>query len=79
MQASLDNAPRDPIVLYNAACFFSMAGSEEDALNCLDKCFLKAGTINPDWLKNDSDLDNIRGSERFARLLANSTGEPQTG
>jgi len=76
MQASLDRAPHDPMCLYNGACFYSMAGDQEEAMNCLEKCFLKAGTINPDWLKNDSDLDNIRGSERFARLFSNADADP---
>lgn len=77
MKISLDRAPRDPIVLYNAACFFSMAGDHEKAIECLEKCFLRAGTINPDWLKNDSDLDNIRGLERFISLIPDGYGKQQ--
>ena len=69
MKRSLEMEPRDPMVLYNAACYYSMAGNTEKAFNCLEKCFLRAGTINPDWLKNDSDLDNIRGLEQFKRLI----------
>ncbi len=77
MKASLDRAPGDPIVLYNAACYYAMAGQDEKAVDCLEKCYLKAGTINPDWLKNDSDLDNIRGLERFIRLLPEDSAEKQ--
>jgi TolB-like protein/tetratricopeptide (TPR) repeat protein len=77
MMASLERAPKDPIVLYNAACYYSMAGEQEKAFDCLEKCYLRAGTINPDWLKNDSDLDNIRGMERFIRLLPDDSEKLQ--
>ncbi len=77
MEHSLDMAPRDPIVAYNAACFYSMAGNHEKAVDCLEKCYLRAGTINSDWLKNDSDLDNIRGLDRFIRLMADDSGKLQ--
>lgn len=75
MEFSLDMAPHDPIVAYNAACFYSLAGHHEKAVDCLEKCYLRAGTINSDWLKNDSDLDNIRGLERFVRLMADDSGK----
>jgi TolB-like protein/Flp pilus assembly protein TadD len=73
MQLSLARSPGDPIVLYNAACFYSMAGRHEQALDCLEKCYLKAGTINPDWLENDSDLDPVRETERFGRILSGAS------
>jgi TolB-like protein/Flp pilus assembly protein TadD len=79
MKASLDRAPGDPIVLYNAACYYAMAGDHEKAVDCLEKCYLRAGTINPDWLKNDSDLDNIRDLERFIRLLPEESRKRQCG
>ncbi len=77
MKTSLDRAPGEPIVLYNAACYYAMAGDREKAVDCLEKCYLRAGTINPDWLKNDSDLDNIRGLERFIRLLPEESRKRQ--
>ena len=69
MQASVANAPRDPIVLYNAACFHSLSGDADKALDLLESCFSKVGAINPDWLKNDSDLDNIREDPRYAAIV----------
>jgi TolB-like protein/Flp pilus assembly protein TadD len=75
MKVSLERVPDDPIVLYNAACYYAISGHREQALDCLEKCFLKAGTINPDWLKNDSDLDNIRDSGRFVRIMS---GAPES-
>jgi adenylate cyclase len=69
MQASVANAPGDPVVLYNAACFHSLSGDADKALDLLDRCFSKVGAINPDWLKNDSDLDNIREDPRYAAIV----------
>lgn len=70
MQVSLDNAPADPVVLYNAACFYALSGDSQEALDCLERCFLKAGTINPDWLENDSDLDNVRNDPGYAEIVS---------
>jgi len=70
MKASVEKAPRDPIVLYNAACFYAMLGKSRKALNLLEKCVLKVGSINREWLENDSDLDNIRDHPRYANIIA---------
>ena len=35
MMVSLDRGQQDPIVLYNAACFYSMSGNREKAIQCL--------------------------------------------
>lgn len=69
MQDSVSNAPQDPIVLYNAACFHALSGDSDKALDLLERCFFKAGAINPDWLRNDSDLDNIRDDPRYAAIV----------
>ena len=70
MKDSVRKAPRDPIVLYNAACFYAMRGKARKALDCLEKCVLKVGSINREWLENDSDLDNIRDHPWYANIIA---------
>ena len=45
----------------------------EKALDCLERCFLKAGTINPDWLENDSDLDNSGTIQGMQKSCADSS------
>ena len=70
MKESLQRAPMDSIVNYNAACFYAMAGDIEKSLDCLENCYLKVGGLNREWLVNDSDLDNVRGHPRFAKILA---------
>jgi len=70
MKASLQRAPMDSIVNYNAACFYALAGEVERSLDCLENCYLKVGSLNREWLLHDSDLDNVREHPRFAKILA---------
>jgi adenylate cyclase len=69
MTTSVRNAPMDSIIQYNAACFFSLAGETDKALDCLENCLVKVGSINREWLENDSDMDPIRHHPRFAEIL----------
>lgn len=71
MQASVLSAPFDSIIQYNAACFYSLSGEAEKALDCLENCLVKVGSINREWLENDSDMDNIRDHPRFREILDN--------
>jgi len=70
MKISLENAPMDSIVHYNAACFHALAGNIEESLDCLENCFLKVGNLNREWLLHDSDLEVVRQHPRFANILA---------
>jgi len=70
MKISLENAPMDSIVHYNAACFHALAGNIEASLDCLENCFLKVGNLNREWLLHDSDLEAVREHPRFATILA---------
>jgi adenylate cyclase len=69
MKASIEKAPMDCMVLYNASCLYSLAGEIEKSLDCLENCKLKIGNVNREWLEHDSDLDNVRDHPRFAGLL----------
>jgi adenylate cyclase len=70
MQASIQKAPMDSIVNYNAACFYALAGKVEKSIDCLEHCYLKVGNLNREWLQHDSDLENVRNHPRFANILA---------
>ena len=70
MKESLQRAPMDSIVNYNAACFYALAGDVEKSLDCLENCYLKVGGLNREWLVNDSDLDGVRSHPRFAKIVA---------
>jgi TolB-like protein/Flp pilus assembly protein TadD len=70
MSKSMRNAPMDSIIQYNGACFYSLAGDPEKALDCLENCLIKVGNINREWLEHDSDMDNIRNHPRFSRIVS---------
>jgi serine/threonine protein kinase/Tfp pilus assembly protein PilF len=60
--------PEDPIVLYNIACVYSLAGKVEDAINYFERS-LETGYAHKEWVENDSYLDSIRSHDRFKALL----------
>lgn len=69
MATSMRNAPMDSIIQYNGACFFSLAGEVEHALDCLENCLIKVGNISREWLEHDSDMDNIRDHPRYREII----------
>ena len=69
MSASMKNAPLDSIIQYNGACFFSLAGDVDHALDCLENCLIKVGSISREWLIHDSDMDNIRDNPRYDAII----------
>jgi TolB-like protein/Flp pilus assembly protein TadD len=69
MLRSLESAPRDSIVHYNATCFYALTGDKEKALDCLEQCLIKVGNISREWLEHDSDLDSIRSEPRFREIV----------
>jgi len=69
MNASVNNAPNDAIIHYNAACLYALAGRPDKALDCLENCQQNVGNLNKDWLVHDSDIDSIRDHPRFKKIL----------
>jgi non-specific serine/threonine protein kinase len=64
----LDRAGDDALVLYNLACLYSLAGEVSSAMDALERSF-EAGLADPDWMRVDSDLDNVRNHPRYEALL----------
>jgi non-specific serine/threonine protein kinase len=64
----LDKAGNDALVLYNLACLYSLAGEVTSALESLEKSYA-AGLADPEWMRQDSDLDNIRKHARYKELV----------
>ncbi len=67
--------PADFAVLYNAACSHSNAGELDKALDLLDRA-VGTGKGFRAWIEHDPDLDPLRKSPRFARILARLPPEP---
>jgi len=59
----------DALLLYNVACFFSIAGEADRALDALERSY-QEGLADPEWMRQDSDLDNIRKLPRYQALVA---------
>ena len=67
--------PRDPGGHYNLACARARQGKKARALQSLGKAVL-FGFNDVEHIKQDPDLEPLRGDERFAELLENAaTGE----
>lgn len=58
----------NPTVLYNLACAYSMNGDSEKALNSLQTAVDK-GFNQINYLKTDTDLENIRDTEKFNKIM----------
>lgn len=61
-------APNEISVLYNATCIYSLLGKFDEALDYFERA-IDAGFASMDWIKNDSDLDPLRGHPRFIEAL----------
>jgi adenylate cyclase len=60
--------PDEPMVLYNIACIQSLAKRYEEALSLLEKA-VKSGLNQKNWLEHDSNLDPLRQSPRYKKLI----------
>ena len=65
---ALELSPSDPLMQYNAACFYSQMDEKKLALDSLKKT-ISSGFGEFEWLRRDSDLDNIRNEPEFIELL----------
>lgn len=68
-ERALAMRPDDFSTLYNGACFYSLSGEPERALDLLERALASGGGFL-DWLRHDTDLDALRDSPRFQALLA---------
>jgi adenylate cyclase len=60
--------PDEPMVLYNVACIQALAKKNEDALDSLERA-VKNGLNQKGWLEHDSNLDPLRTSPRYKKLI----------
>jgi adenylate cyclase len=60
--------PKDPMLLYNAGCIYSLCKMKEEALSCLEEA-IQQGLTQKAWYLHDSNLDPLRKEDRFKKLL----------
>jgi adenylate cyclase len=75
---ALQRAPDDFSTLYNGACFYSLTGDHDRALDLLERALGQGGGF-PDWLRHDTDLDALRELPRFQALMARMSGGEVSG
>ena len=61
--------PRNPLVFYNLACSYSLAGDFDQAATALEKA-LQLGYRDFEWLAKDPDLKPLRTHAAFDDLKA---------
>ncbi|MDZ7815876.1 MAG: PDZ domain-containing protein [Planctomycetota bacterium] len=65
----LSYRPDDASCWYNAACCAAIIGEKRDALNYLENAF-ESGYVDFGWAEKDPDLDSIRKTMKYRRLMA---------
>ena len=60
--------PDDPMLLYNVGCIYGLLEMTQEAIECLEQS-VERGLSNRGWLEHDSNLDSVRGHQRFQALL----------
>jgi serine/threonine protein kinase/Tfp pilus assembly protein PilF len=64
---AIELSPDDPLMLYNAACFYAQMGEKAAAIQSI-KDAIAVGYGNYEWLKRDTDLDSLREEPEFKEL-----------
>ena len=79
MARALEIDPDDRMALYNAACTWSQIGEPGRALDYLERWARVAGPETREWLKQDPDINPLRGEQRYKELvkLIDSEAEAQ--
>ena len=68
-EKALRMRPDDFATLYNVACYYSLAGDSERALDLLERAIHLGGGYY-DWIMHDSDLAALRELPRFQQMMA---------
>lgn len=65
---ALELNPGDPLMLYNAACFYAQMREKQLAVHSLRDAIM-TGYENFDWAQRDTDLDPIRDEPGYIELM----------
>ncbi|WP_372795891.1 tetratricopeptide repeat protein [Pontiella sp.] len=61
--------PNDDLVWYNLGCSYSLTNQPDLAFEALTRA-VELGYADYDWMKSDSDLNNLHADPRFESLLS---------
>lgn len=65
---ALQLSPDDAVMLYNVACVYARLNESKFAVEALGRS-IDAGNEMYDWIKRDTDLDNIRKEPSYIELM----------
>ena len=65
---ALELNPNDPLMLYNAACFYAQMREKSKAIAMLRDA-IAAGYSDYEWFKRDNDLESIRNEPEYIELM----------
>jgi serine/threonine protein kinase/Flp pilus assembly protein TadD len=65
---AIELSPTDPLMMYNAACFYVTVGEKQFAVDTLKKAIAN-GYHQYEWIKRDTDLDPIRDEPGYVELM----------
>lgn len=68
MHKGIEQNPNDPIIIYNAACFYAIIGDKTASIENLKKA-IDNGFENYDYLKHDPDLYSLKKEPDFIDLI----------
>ena len=68
MQKGTEQNPDDPIIVYNAACFYSLLDDKKAAVENLKKA-IEIGFENYNYVKHDPDLACLQNEPDFIELM----------
>ena len=68
MRAAYRGSPKVAIVLYNLACYFSLAGEKEESLSWLARAFRLDNSLRK-LVPSETDFDPIRNDQEFIYLM----------
>ena len=66
--SAIEQGADAPRVFYNAACCCALSGDIDRAFQHLDNA-IGAGYHNSEWIREDSDLQDLRADDRWADLI----------
>ena len=68
MRQAYRGSPKEPIVLYNLACYHSLAGAKDEALSWLGRALRMDNSLRK-LISRESDFDSLRNDSDFQLLL----------
>ena len=68
MQKGIEQNPNDPIIVYNAACFYALIDDKTVAIENLKKA-IDNGFENYNYIKHDPDINSLKKEPDFIALM----------